>query len=471
MLSIIWCIGLTWLSSSHPFFWDSIQLGSKHAHHYFEGNFSSFLLPEAIDSGHPPYFGMYLAAFWLFFGKTLAVSHWSMLPILLILVVQWFNLGKRLVGKSLLPYFMLFLVIDPVIASQASLVSPDLALAACFLLLVNTVYEGNKNWHILAVMGLGMISTRGMMVALLVFIWQYLFISRRTASQSRLTHLLDILYPYLPGGILAAIYLVYHYWSTGWIGYHANSEWAPSFAFADVRQVLKNGIVLIWRLLDFGRLFLVGGILFTTWVLWNNKSLKKGLFDPQLKKISALLVILLGGLGFSFLIYAGLQQHRYLLPVYLSLTLLFFLCIKELSSDSWTPKLKSLFLGVVAIGLLTGNLWIYPDRISQGWDSTLAHWPFFELRMQMLEYIDTAEIPLEEIGTAFPEIGPIKFKDLSENLSGFKAKDLRTDNFVLYSNIMNDFTDTELWRLEEEWEVLHEIRRRGIKMILYRRPE
>jgi len=414
---------------------------------------------------------MYVAALWLLFGKTLVVSHWSMLPFLLILVVQWFKLGRRLVGKSLLPYFMLYLMIDPVIASQASLVSPDLVLAACFLLLVNSVYEGAKNMHILSVIGLGMISTRGMMVAFLVFIWQYFFIRRRRESQARLAHLVDVLYPYLPGGMMASLYLVYHYWATAWIGYHANSEWAPSFAFADIQQVLKNGIVLIWRLLDFGRLFLVGGILFMIWILWNRNSLIKGLIDPQLKKVWALLVILLIGLGFSFLIYAGLQQHRYLIPVYLSLTLLFFLIIKELPSDRWTPKLKSLFVGGVAVGLLTGNLWIYPDRISQGWDSTLAHWPFFELRSQMLAYINTSEIPLEEIGTAFPEIGAVKFKNLSEDLSGFKAKDMQTDKFILYSNIMNDYSDTELWRLREEWEVLHEIRKRGVKMILYRRPE
>mgnify|MGYP000503884141 CR=1 FL=1 len=414
---------------------------------------------------------MYVAALWLLFGKTLVVSHWSMLPFLLILVVQWFKLGRRLVGKSLLPYFMLYLMIDPVIASQASLVSPDLVLAACFLLLVNSVYEGAKNMHILSVIGLGMISTRGMMVAFLVFIWQYFFIRRRRESQARLAHIVDVLYPYLPGGMMASLYLVYHYWATAWIGYHANSEWAPSFAFADIQQVLKNGIVLIWRLLDFGRLFLVGGILFMIWILWNRNSLIKGLIDPQLKKVWALLVILLIGLGFSFLIYAGLQQHRYLIPVYLSLTLLFFLIIKELPSDRWTPKLKSLFVGGVAVGLLTGNLWIYPDRISQGWDSTLAHWPFFELRSQMLAYINTSEIPLEEIGTAFPEIGAVKFKNLSEDLSGFKAKDMQTDKFILYSNIMNDYSDTELWRLREEWEVLHEIRKRGVKMILYRRPE
>lgn len=471
VLSIIWCICLTWLSADHAFFWDTIQLGSKHAHHYYEHNFSSLLLPQTIDSGHPPYFGMYLAACWKLFGRSLPVSHWAMFPFLLLLVWQWFRLGKRLVGKNWLPFFVLFLLIDPVVASQASLVSPDLVLAACFLLLLNSIYAGESNYQVIAVMALGMISTRGMMVAFLVFIWQYVFLVKRIPEQSKLSQLIDTVRPYLPGGILAAGYLVYHYLATGWIGYHAESEWAPSFRLVDFRQLLKNLIVLVWRLLDFGRVFVAAGLLAFMLVLMRQGRWKKGKVNPQLVRMLALLVILSVGLGISFLAYSGLQQHRYLLPVYLIMTLLLFLLIAELSSTSWTRTIKSAVLGAIAIGLLTGNLWIYPDRISQGWDATLAHWPFYSLRQEMHNFVRKNDIPLAEVGTAFPEIGPLKFKDLNKLSAGYKEKDLRADNYILYSNIMNDFSDVELWRLEEEWEIVQQIRRRGVKMILYRRAE
>lgn len=470
LLAIIWCVMITGLSATHPFFWDTIQLGSKHAHFYFDNNFNLFLLPKEIDSGHPPYFGMYLALCWKVFGKNLVVSHWAMLPFLILLVVQWFKLGKRLIGKNLLPFFMLFLLIDPVVAGQASLVSPDIILAACFLLLINSIYTDHKAAKILAVLGLGMISTRGMMVAFLVFLWEILLSGKKLRGDPWWKSYWGLMKPYLPGGILALAYLLYHYISLGWIGYHAESEWAPSFARADFPQFVKNVVVLIWRFLDFGRIFIVGGALWCLFTLWKNRGLRKGRIDPELKRITILFILLLLGLGFTFLLYTGLQQHRYLLPLFLLTTVLFFLLIKELPSDTWQTRTKQGLIALLAIGLLTGNLWIYPDRISQGWDSTLAHWPFFGLRQQMREFVQEKNINMEDIGTAFPEIGPLTYRDLNGVKLGYKEKDLRIDQYILYSNIMNDFSDVELWRLQEEWNLVHEIRSRGIKMILYQRP-
>lgn len=470
LLAILWCVTMTALSATHSFFWDTIQLGSKHAHFYFENQFSQFLLPTEIDSGHPPYFGMYLALCWKIFGKSLQVSHWAMLPFLLVFVFQWFYLGRRLIGRNLLPFFLLFLLIDPVVAGQASLVSPDVILAGCFLLLINSIYANNSTYKVLAVLGLGMISTRGMMVAFLVFLWEFLTSREKLSENSWWKELQSLINPYLPGGILALIYLLYHYISVGWIGYHAESEWAPSFAQADLRQFMKNIAVLVWRFLDFGRIFIFAGILIGATSLWKNNRLRKGKIDPELRRMALLLALLLLGLGIPFLSYAGLQQHRYLLPPFLLATMLLFQLIKELTSDHWHRRKKHGLVAIISIGLLSGNLWIYPDWLSQGWDSTLAHWPYYELRAEMSDFVQAQEIGMNEIGTAFPEIGPLKYKDLNELKEGYKEKDLRADQYILYSNIMNDFSNAERWRLEEEWNLIHEIRSRGIKMILYQRP-
>lgn len=471
VMAVFWCIAMTWLSSNHSFFWDTIQLGSKHAHFYYESNFSALLLPVEIDSGHPPYFGMYLAACWKTFGKSLVVSHWAMFPFLLILLIQWIRLGRRLIGQTLLPLFFLFLIADPILASQASLVSPDIALTACFLLLLNSIYAEERGNKILAVLGLGMVSTRGMMIAFLIFLWELLIFEKRIDGDSWLKHISRLIQPYLPGGIFALIYLLYHYFVTGWIGYHADSEWAPSFALADFPQFLKNVAVLIWRFLDFGRVFVISGAFCFALIIWGNKGFRKGKIDPELRRIAALFLLLLLGIGLTFLLYAGLQQHRYLLPLFLLITLVFFLLLKELPSDQWSFKRRNVVVGLIAIGLLTGSLWVYPDRISQGWDSTLAHWPFYELRAKMIHYVEEEGIPVTEIGTAFPEIGPLKFKDLTDRQEGYKEKDMRTDRYILYSNVMNDFSDAELWRLQEEWIPVHELNHRGIKVILYQRPD
>ena len=83
---------VTWLVADHSFFWDTVQLASKHAHWYYENNFHYLFLPETINSGHPPLFGMYLAVCWQLLGKSLIVSHFSMLPFLLAIIVLLLSL-------------------------------------------------------------------------------------------------------------------------------------------------------------------------------------------------------------------------------------------------------------------------------------------------------------------------------------------------------------------------------------------
>lgn len=465
--SLIWATAGVLLSLDHVFFWDTIQLGSKHAHFYFESGFSSLLLPEQMDSGHPPLFGLYLATGWVIFGKSLMISHLLMLPFVWFLVYQWYRLGKYLGGEQLLPYFMLLLLVDPVVASQSILISPDLPLIGCFLLLLNSILQKRINGKMLAVIGLGLISMRGMMVGFLLFFWEWLIYSKKDKNVSWLRHVVALLWPYLPGGLLAMVFLAFHYLERGWIGFHEASEWAPSFALADTKQVIKNIMVLVWRLLDFGRVFIglaLGGLLL---VFVKRMGWKASWKETIVRQISLLFVFLLVGLSISFIRYAGLQQHRYLLPLFLTLTALFYLFLIHFPSPLLKPKAKRLLLLIVILGLFSGNFWVYPDKISQGWDSTLAHWPHYELRTDMLHYLQKEGIELEQVGTAFPEIGPLKYKDLSEESAGFKEKDLSRDAYVLYSNIMNDFTDEEINELQTNWKLIYRTERWNVRMELY----
>ncbi|MBK8112814.1 MAG: hypothetical protein IPK46_22180 [Saprospiraceae bacterium] len=65
---------LVLLSLDHIFFWDTVQLASKQAHHFYEGSMFDFLLPDDIDSGHLPFMGWMLAWAWKILGKTLWIS-------------------------------------------------------------------------------------------------------------------------------------------------------------------------------------------------------------------------------------------------------------------------------------------------------------------------------------------------------------------------------------------------------------
>ena len=76
------------------------------------------------------------------------------------------------------------------------------------------------------------------------------------------------------------------------------------------------------------------------------------------------------------------------------------------------------------------------------------------------DFIEVEKIPLGKVGTAFPEIGPRYFKDLGEDQNGFVEKDFDQNAFILYSNVMNDFTDEEMNTLSS-MEVLKSMQRGG----------
>ncbi|MEL6357325.1 MAG: hypothetical protein AAFQ37_10395, partial [Bacteroidota bacterium] len=77
-LSAILAAIVFWIASDFPFFWDTIQLAARQATHFYEGG--NWLLPDTIDSGHPPGFGAYLSWWWQLLGRKLWVSHLAMFP-------------------------------------------------------------------------------------------------------------------------------------------------------------------------------------------------------------------------------------------------------------------------------------------------------------------------------------------------------------------------------------------------------
>ena len=450
----------TFLVRHHILFWDAIQLGAKHACWYYDNDFRHLLLPDEIDSGHPPGFGMYLALVWKLFGKGLAASHFAMLPFLVGIVLLIFPIGDHFGGRENSWMLALLAVADPVLAGQAVLVSPDIALTCFFLLaLYGILYR--KSWaQATGAIGLAAISTRGMMVVVALYLFG-LAANRKKGWVLPVRHAL----PYVPSGLLAMAFLAYHYHQKGWIGYHEDMPWAPAFETAGLKGLVKNVAILAWRMLDYGRLFIW---MLLGWLAYLRLRSRTSGKNKQIREAFWLAIISLVLLSSTFLAYQGLQGHRYLLPVFLSINILAYTMLVQ---TSLTIRVRRLLFGATFAGLLTGNLWVYPDTISQGWDSTLAHLPYYHLRRQVLDYLEKERIPLETVGTAFPEIGPLKYKELNDESQGMKEKDLSTDSLIFYSNVMNDFTDPETGRLKTEWKVVQKYEKGGVRVVLYRRPE
>jgi hypothetical protein len=166
--------------------------------------------------------------------------------------------------------------------------------------------------------------------------------------------------------------------------------------------------------------------------------------------------------------FNNLVAHRYLLPVFLAFSLLaLYLLYSFISSN----RIKTIVSIIWLIGLISGNFWVYPDKVAQGWDSTLAHLPYYELRSEMIGYLNSNNINIEEVGSDFPMTGKFKYLDLSGNQIEFPEKDLDDQKFVLYSNIFNDFSDEQIDELSLKWQVVHKIQKCQIFMVLYQNPK
>jgi hypothetical protein len=167
------------------------------------------------------------------------------------------------------------------------------------------------------------------------------------------------------------------------------------------------------------------------------------------------------------LAYKILNGHRYLIPVFYLLSVLLS-CL--LFGTSMPRRRRNILAAISLAALVSGNFWVYPDRIAKGWDATLAHLPYHHLRKKMIRFMDAQQIPLDQTGSEVPNTVPIDFIELNGDRRSFHRADLKIDRFVFYSNIYNMFTDEELEQLKQEWFVVKEYRCLRVKVILYRNP-
>ena len=455
-----------------PFFWDTVQLASKHAHHFYDNGLRWTPLPPEIDSGHPPVFGYYLALVWTCFGKTLPASHWAMLPFILLNIGLIYRIGQRAGSPRWAFWLLPLILLDPVVAGQHALVSPDVVLICGFLMAVSGMLE-RRRWLLSAgVFILCLVSMRGMMTAGALFVSQILLLQEvkliRPVSKKKVLRLLRAVIsgipPYVPGFVFAAWYLWWHHAATGWTGYHAGSPWAPAFEKAGASQMLKNIAVVGWRWLDFGR---ICEWLLIAWLVFrggdgrqhrDNKKLGTGVFFILCICLTVLLTP-------SALLFQNLSAHRYFLPCFLAFHLFVFSFINHVASATTRAYL---FAALIA-GFAFGNRWIYPRGISMGWDATLAHLPYHRLRAEAVAFLDSEKIPFEKVGSAFPNLNTGEQLLLNGDNRRFAEKDLARNEYIFSSNIFNDFSEKDLDLLQKHWLAIKHFEQAGVWIDIYRR--
>ncbi|MBW1294899.1 hypothetical protein [Aquimarina litoralis] len=416
-------------NANNAFFWDTVQLGSKHANHYFTTNFSVLLLPDYIDSGHIPAFGAYIAMFWKLFGRSLWVSHIAMLPFGFGVIYQLFKLLHKFISSKYIAIAFILVLIDPSIMSQMLLISPDIVLLFFFLLAVNSVLDNKKIILSIAIIFLFLTSMRGMMLSVCVLIFDlYNNMLFRKSFKSLFYNLLRRSVIYIPAFLIFITYSWIHFREKGWIGFHEDSPWSGSFASVGLRGVLFNIAVLGWRILDFGRI----GIWLVFFILFL-KYRKQMFTSDYIKRVAFFFGCLVIILPLNMLWAKGLLANRYLIPIYLIFSIM---CATILFSDFVNHKLRIILITIWTTLIISGNFWIYPPKISQGWDATLAHLPYYDLRLKGKEFLDTQGILIEDVASFFPNVASFDDVDLNGQKESFAIFDGR-NKYVFYSNIYN----------------------------------
>ncbi len=429
-------------SLENPFFWDTVQLGSKHATFFYSSGFSELMLPDEIDSGHIPTFGGYIAFLWTLFGRTLAVSHLAMLPFVIGIVFQLHKLVHRYIPTEFAGLVVFLLLFDPTLQSQMTLISPDVPLVFFFLMGTNAVLSNKRIWIAVAVILLFLTSMRGMMVSLcLLALDLYRNVDYSICRANTLRSWFSKVPTYLPALLIFLAYNYWHYETKGWIGFHEDSPWKASFEATDAKGALRNVGILGWRLLDFGRVIIWAILIFL--VVRKGKSLLKKTSTRPWLFLTAVLIVLL---PMNMIWAKGLIGHRYLLPVYLAVAIL---CAAWLFSGVISNLLRNALLGAWFIIMATGNLWVYPEDIAQGWDATLAHRPYFSLREEAKSYITSENIPPSEVGTFFPNASSFDIIDLDGDTRSY-VNFSGTEPYVFYSNVYN-LNDADLSLLKTRY--------------------
>jgi len=459
-LSALFYLLLFFLSAQLPLFHDNILFSSKIPDHFFQNGFFAFPLPANIDTGYGPVWSWYISAGWHFFGKSLWVNHLLCLPVLI--AAAWFYL--KIAIYFLTPQYLwvalVLLFLEPTYLAQSTMASLDVFVVMAFLGGLYSIIHNKKYLLILLCIMLAMLSVRGAILVFVLFINQFIF----NYYQHQKIHLKLIL-PYLIPAAFFMFWLLLHFQQTGFFLVREGSSWAEHHHLANFKQLLNNFKYTVWIFLDFGRLFLQIPF-FLIWfiLIWKRKTIK-----PNAKVLlwwcfwpAILLTVVL-------CVRTNPILHRYFIVCFLliSITAVYFL------SNYLKKKHFNFLLVIVFAGLISGHFWIYPDRLAQGWDASLAHLPYYKLRSKMIAHLTKKNIDYSKVTASFPMYNSTYYTDFTDNKNKYlvlhKSKLLESE-YVIYSNVCNDFSVEDINLLRSKKFVLQKaLEAKGVKMELYKR--
>lgn len=444
---------LTLFSYQIPFFWDSTFFSSLSVNFYNSG-WNGLIAPESYDTGGFPLYSSYLTMMWKYFGKTLWVSHFAMLPFLFGVVYEFFKLAKRYLNDQTIVLAMILLLLEPVFITQSMLMGYDIIIAYFFLLSLNALYNNKKLLFSIAVILLCLISIRGIMLASALFILDILH-NRKFNFQ--------FIKNYIPAFIILVLWTIYHKQQTGWYIFSPIRE-TNAEQFSGATMMLRQFIYIVWKSLDMGRVALWLIVVFFGVFLFRKTK------TPQYKEVLRNAFVPFFVLTFFMILIKNPIGHKYFLVVFILLIISTCYFIQHIEKQN----IRRLLFIMLATCLIVGNFIIYPQRYGNAWDSSLKIIPYFEMEHQMRVHTKIKRIAPETIGTQFPLTNDFHYSTLANTpdapYTDIEQNPINTFQYFLYSNIINTNRITDLEEIQKNWIVEKEIKSGMVELILYKNP-
>ncbi len=436
-------------------FWDNILFSSIMGNHLYYHGIFNWNFPIAIDTGHPPFLAFLLASAWKVLGHKLWVSHLVILPFIIGFFYQLHLFVNYYLKNNFLAFFaFLLVVVDPTLSVQFFVVNPEIIFLFFFLLAVNAILYDKYYLKILALAFLSIISLRSMMLAAGIFIFES--ISILAIEKKGLKALLKpkFFLSYLLGSLPGVIYILWRLFTKGYIQTHPESPWSGFWHFASPEIFLKNFVIFGHRFLDFGRVFIF------IFLIFSFIRFKKKLFTKEVKQLLLLAISSIIVVSVTNLLSTNTMGHRYFISANIVIVFLSYIILIRFY------KKRRIIYSFLFIALLTGNLWIYPRNIAQGWDASLAHIPYHSLRLKAINYMDKNNIEIAETGSFSINTFPMDAIDFTGDSRAFQRYNGK-NNYLFYSNIFN-LKDDEYSNLDNNYVIIKEFKKFRIHIYIYK---
>lgn len=375
-----------------PFYGDSKSTISRLSTLIYDTDFNIWLYPQGMDPGHPTLIPNLHALLWKVFGQELWVSHLINALFTLFALLGFFNLDTHFETKGRIGILM---AANPIFLSMFAGLNTHIILLA---LLTWYIWFHFKSFFYLQLFSLALlplIHNQGFLIVASIIIANLLM-------QKNYKRSLLLLLAFIPWIIW--LYLHKHY--TGW--YLFPPEYSEFRGIGSPLTLVKNALLMIWRLLDFG-VFVVIGIALWNYKLWDKKSIY-------------LVILALGIATATWLSVKFSIAHRYYIFSAFLLTIIAAQFLKNLKV--W----KQL---IVVFLLLSGSFWYYPGK--QLADANLQYRHYYQVYQQI------QESPIANLNTTIFSTPPNESSLYVTHLS----KDSSLLNIAAISNV-NDSAKVKL---------------------------